>query len=143
MVRAIIESFMGPTFVRVMRFYEANSLIINSVVLLYGLVIFLSWASLVNIRKRLIAAMVHQMQQHPDFHPKTKAKRVLREIEIPWEAVVGQMKYPFVAQQAALWPRRRTVEAVKELLPAEDLAAAALDVFKQLSGDKPTDEAEE
>lgn len=143
MVRAIIESFMGPTFVRVLQFYEANSLIINSVVLLYGVVIFLSWASLLNIRKRLIAAMVHDMQQRPDIHPQTKTKRVLREIEIPWEAVVSQMKYPFVARQAALWPRRRTVEAVQELLPAEDLAAAALAVLRRLTGDTPTDAQEE
>ena len=132
MVRAIIESYMGPLFVQVSRFYEANSLLINSVVVLYGLVIVLSWASLYNIKRRLVSVMVHQMLARPDITPQTKVKRVLKEVDIPWAAVVEQMRFPFVAQQAALLPQRKSVEAVKAHLTPEELAKEALDTLHKL-----------
>ncbi len=137
MVRAFIEAMLGPIGVQVLRFYEANSLSINLIVVSYGLVMVLSWTNLVNIRKRLIQAMVAQMRQKPHITPETAVKRVLREVEIPWEAVGRQMWFPLVARQMALWPRRITAETLQALLPAEELATQALEALAQEGREAP------
>jgi hypothetical protein len=53
-------------------------------------------------------------------------------VEIPWESVVAQMRFPFVAEQGALLPRRKSAEAVRELLSADDLVRSALEVLGEL-----------
>ncbi|HEC24305.1 MAG TPA: hypothetical protein ENI95_15460 [Chloroflexi bacterium] len=141
MVRALVESFLGPIGVQILYFYEEHSLFINSIVLIYGFVMVFSWVNLSGIRKRLIGAMVDQMREHPDIHAGAKIKRVLREIEIPWESVIDERRYPFVAPQMALWPRRKSVEVVKALLSPEELAAEALEELASLAS-PPDSEAD-
>ncbi|HQE17568.1 MAG TPA: hypothetical protein PK607_03625, partial [Aggregatilineales bacterium] len=58
-------------------------------------------------------------------------KRVLKEVDIPWQAAIADVRFPLVAQQMALWPKRKTVEAVQALLPAEDLVKQALEALAQ------------
>ncbi len=139
MVRAFIEAMLGPIGVQVLRFYEANSLSINLIVVSYGLVMVLSWTNLVNIRKRLISAMVAQMRGNPRLTSGSAVKRVLREVEIPWETVGRQMWFPLVARQMALWPKRITAETLQALLPAEELAAQALEALAREKGEAPSE----
>ncbi|GAB4471327.1 MAG: hypothetical protein Kow00124_08240 [Anaerolineae bacterium] len=130
MVRAIIESFLGPYGVRVLEFYETNSLIINSVVVLYGLIMVLAWTNLVNIRKRLVAAILEQIERSDtEIAEDSKVKRLLKAVSIPWEEAVAQARYPLIARQMALLPQRKTVERVRELISEEDLAKEVLRVL--------------
>lgn len=129
MIYAIIESYLGPIGRAMLHFYQTNSLAINSVVVLYGLLIVLSWTNLVSIRKRLIGSIVAQMVQSGTLHSRSKVKCVLSEVDIPWQAAIDDVRFPFVARQTAFWPKRKTVEAVQELLPAEDLAQQALEAL--------------
>ena len=126
MLRAIIETFLGSFFFEVLQFYEANSLIINTFVVAYGLLMVLSWSNLANIRKHLVSAMVDQMQAIPKSHAKAKIKHVLRDVEIPWERVVGESRFPFVAPQVGLYPRRTSVAVVQALLKETELVREAL-----------------
>lgn len=131
MVRAFIESMLGTYGVRVLNFYETNSLYINSVVVIYGMVIVLSWTNLVNIRKALVYEMVMQMKEHPKINRKSKIKQVLQEISIPWETTLAKVRFPFVARQASLWPKRLNLENVQSLLPVEELAEQAIKAMRQ------------
>ncbi len=131
MVRVFIESMLGTWGVRVLNFYETNSLYINSVVVIYGMVIVLSWSNLVSIRKTLVYEMVMQMKEHSKINRKSKVKQVLQEISIPWEPTIAKVRFPFVARQASLWPKRLNLENVRSLLPDEELAEQALKAMQQ------------
>ena len=131
MIRAFIESMLGTWGVRVLNFYEANSLYINSVVVIYGMVIVLSWTNLVSIRKVLVYEMVMQMKEHPKINRKSKTKQVLQEINIPWEETISKVRFPLVARQASLWPKRLNLENVQSLLTPEELAEQALKAMQQ------------
>ncbi len=137
MVRALIEGMLGPLGTQVLLFYEANSLPINLIVVSYGLVMVLAWSNLVNIRKRLLKSMLAQMLDQPGIDASAKLKRILREIDIPWESAIGQSWYPFVARQMAFWPRRASVETIQALLPAEELATQALELLEELTNPTP------
>ena len=132
MVRAFIEMTLGRWGVAVLEFYEANSLPINTLVVAYGLTLTLSWANLVRIRKWLAATIAYRIYERPDMGPDTKLKRVLREIEIPWEDAVKR-RFPLVSKQMGLWPRRTTTEAIQALLPAEELASEALEILSTVA----------
>lgn len=126
MIRGLVEGMLGPIGTQVLDFYIANSLVINSVVLVYGLVMLLSWTNTVNIRKRLLYAMLVQMTNRSDITGKTKVNRILNEINIPWEEAIEQARFPLVSPRGGLRPHPKTVETVKEIISAEDLAHDAL-----------------
>jgi hypothetical protein len=129
MIYALIETYLGPIGAAALHFYQTNALPINSVVVLYGLVIVLSWTNLVSIRKRLVGSIAAQILQNPDLHAGSKAKRVLKEVSIPWQEAIDDVRFPLVARQSAFWPKRKSIEAVQTLLPAEDLAEQALELL--------------
>lgn len=143
MIRAFIESILGTWGVSVLNFYETNSLYINSVVVIYGMFIVLSWTNLVNIRKALVYEMVMQMKEHPKINRKSKVKQVLQEISIPWEATIAKVRFPFVAQQASLWPKRLNLENVRSLLNDEELAEQAIKAMQQYDTTLSEQEEEE
>ena len=108
MVRAFIEMTLGRWGVAVLEFYEANSLPINTLVVAYGLTLTLSWANLVRIRKWLAATIAYRIYERPDMGPDTKLKRVLREIEIPWEDAVKR-RFPLVSKRTgSIFLQRRS-----------------------------------
>lgn len=129
MIYALIETYLGPIGAAALHFYQEYALPINSLVVLYGLVIVLSWTNLVSIRKRIVGSIAAQILQSPDLHAGSKVKRVVKEVDIPWQAAVDDVRFPLVARQAAFWPKRKSVEAVQALLPAEDLAKLALELL--------------
>lgn len=132
MIRAFIEMALGRWGVVVLNFYEANSLPINTIVVAYGLLLVLSWSNLFRIRRWLVAAIAYQIHERPDMGPHSKLKRVLSEVEIPWEEAV-KSRFPFVSKQTGMWPKRTTVEALQELLSPEEMAEEALEVLAKAS----------
>ncbi|HPO58995.1 MAG TPA: hypothetical protein PLV53_09130 [Anaerolineaceae bacterium] len=121
MVRAFLDQMLGEFGRSLLVFYETNSLWINLLVVLYGALIVLSWSNLKNIRRALILALAEKLRERPELASVKKAA-----LEVPWEQVVGQVRYPFVARQTDLLPQRLSVEAVQNLLSVEDLTEEAL-----------------
>ena len=124
MLRAFIENFMGQFGTALLNLYEANSLWINSLVVLYGAWIVLSWINLKNIRGRLIQELAGQLRSQGAAGEAAEfsgSRKSLRGLDIPWEGVVREARFPFIAHQAALWPKRLSVESVQALLPEEEL----------------------
>ncbi len=132
MIKALLESFLGPTFTAVLHFYTANSLVINSVVVLYGVVMMLSWSNLVRIRRRLASEIASRMLALPGFRETPSMKQALQQVNIPWELVVNGTNFPLVARQTALRPHRCTVAVVQSLLSEEDLARDTLEALSQI-----------
>lgn len=128
MVRMFIDIMLGRWGMAVLEFYKANSLPINAPLLAYCLLLTFSWGSLARIRTWLVMTIVSQLQVLPNIEPDAKLKRVLCEIEIPWEQAV-ERRFPFVAKRLGLWPRRVSVEVLQELLPSEELALEALEAM--------------
>jgi hypothetical protein len=126
MIRVILEGLLGRWGTAILNFYDAYSLYINLVIVLYGGLVVYSWMNLKNIRRRLVVAILEQLQNIPDLKPDSSPRWILGRIEIPWESALQRSRFPFVAQQTALWPRRASSKVLQVLLPADDMAADAL-----------------
>lgn len=131
MVRAIIESFLGPAFVQVLRFYEANSLAINLLVVAYGLTMVAAWTNVVRIRRWLVATLLRTVLDDTEGETPATSLRLLRGAPIAWEDAVKQARYPLIARQGGLWPKRISVEHLQALIPERDLREEAHQMMTQ------------
>ena len=113
----------------VLQFYLANSLWINLIIVAYGAWIVLSWTNLKRIRGHLVWSLVSQLDGQQE-NIATGKKETL-EPEVPWQSTVAQARFPFIAYQNALLPRRLSVKEVQRMLPAETLTAAAKLIIEQ------------
>jgi hypothetical protein len=129
MIRVILEGLLGRWGTALLNFYDAYSLYINLLIVLYGGLVVFSWINLKNIRQRLVVAILEQLQSIPDLNPDSSPRWILARIKIPWESALQQSRFPFVAQQTALWPRRASSDALQALLPADDLAVDAIKAY--------------
>lgn len=120
-MRDFLVSVMGPWFGWLYDAYDTHALPINLAVIAYGLVIVLAWNNLTSIRRYLVRDLADQLRRTPpgDTEPAAAVE------SIAWERAVRATRFPLVARQNALWPRRTSVDAVRALLPAEALVAEA------------------
>lgn len=137
MVRALVDMALGPLGIKVLEFYTAHSLIINTVVFAYGLVVFASWRNLVGIRKQLVGSMIGQLKASGRTEDSLKVSHVLTRTTIPWQQAMTGVRFPWVARQMELWPKRATLDNVQDMLARDVLAA---DVIEELTGTRPIDE---
>jgi hypothetical protein len=131
MFRAIIESVLGEWGRATLYFYDEYSLWINLVVVIYGMWVVLSWVNLKNIRKPLISSIADQLRSRPEITSNSLSKKQLKSLVIPWESAVQQSRFPYVARQNAIVPRRMTVTEVQALLPIADLVAEARELISR------------
>lgn len=133
MVGPFIEAMLGEVGRAILYFYRDNSLIINSIVLVYGLFMFITWNNLVRIYRFLIVEMAKEAHTSDELNRKKSNKKIRDIIGVPWEKAVEVSPFPFIARIGALIPRRKTVENLKLLLDEKDLADKTL---KALQGAK-------
>jgi hypothetical protein len=114
-----------------LNFYQANALWINLLVLAYGAWVVLSWINLKNIRKALLLDLIDQLRSHVDpASGKVALKKDGADLVIPWERVVGQAGFPFVAKQNGLLPHRVSIETVRAMLPNKSLVEDAIRILR-------------
>ena len=121
-MRDFFVSVLGPWFGWLYDLYDAHALWINIVVIIYGFVIVLSWNNLLGIRRRLVQDLIDQVRRAP----AGTADLSLIAATLMWDEAVAASRFPLVARQNALWPRRTSVEAVRALLPVEALMACSM-----------------
>lgn len=130
MVRAFIEMLLGEWGRQLLYFYEANACIINSFVLTYGLLMFLSWTTLVRTYRFLIVEMAKQVHTSMDLNHKSTIKRVRDSVTIPWEKAIEISSFPFISGMSGLLPKRMTVENLQTFLDEKELAEQAVKALK-------------
>jgi hypothetical protein len=130
MVRAFIEMLLGEWGRQLLYFYEANACIINSFVLTYGVLMFISWTNLVRTYRFLVAEMAKQVHTSEDLNRKSSNKRVRDSVTIPWEKAIEISPFPFISGMSGLLPKRMTVENLQEMLDEKDLADKAIRALK-------------
>ena len=133
MVGPFLEALMGDTGRAILYFYQANELIINSTILVYGLFMFLCWNNLLRIYRFLIVEMAKSAHLSDDLNRKKSNKKIRKIIGIPWDKAIEVSPFPYIARIGALSPKRKTIENLQLLFNEKDLADKAL---KALQGAK-------
>jgi hypothetical protein len=130
MIRSFVEGLLGPLGRQLLYFYEANSLTLNLIVVSYGLIMLMSWTTLVRLYRHLVVLTARRIHEHPDLTRKSTVKSVREAISIPWEEVVDATPFPLIARLGALIPRRKSVKTLQEMLDERELIRHALALLK-------------
>lgn len=133
-IRRLIENWLGPWALPVLDFYSDHSLAINLIVVLYGLLLMVSWFNLDRIRRELVSAVAAQVNKSTDSDDRASLERALAQVEIPWQSAVSQARFPLVAEQWSFRLRPASVEHVRAVLSPDSIIDEALGV---LLGEKP------
>jgi hypothetical protein len=110
----------GPALLQL---YFRNAIWINTLVLVYGLLLLLSWLNLSRILDALVEQIVEQAHNLIDRSLKRNApKKVqLSDFQLSWERAIEASRFPFVARQTAFSFRRSTIDNARELIKDKDL----------------------
>lgn len=130
MIYSFIEGMMGEVGRQILYFYEANACAINSVILAYGLFMWLTWNNLVRVYRYLIIEVAKTIHLHEDLKRKSTNKRVRDTIDIPWEEAIEASPMPFVGRLGALTPKRMSVETLQMYFGEKEIVDGALKLLK-------------
>jgi hypothetical protein len=130
MVRSFVEAMLGRVGTQVLYFYEAHALPINLVLLTYGLIMFMSWLTLVRIYRYMVVRIAKDIHLHPELNRKSTLKQIRDALDIPWQEAVDAAPFPLVASQVALLPVPKSTKAVQAVIDERDLVRSALEVLK-------------
>lgn len=94
MIFAFVRSLIGSIGRLIMDFYIANSLIINSVILLYAFVIFLSRRNYFFI----LNIILREIGIYDEEKKAIKKKQISNSdfMNIKWDSVKSRVKFPFI-----------------------------------------------
>lgn len=130
MIRSLIEAMLGDFGRQILYFYEANAVLINSLVLVYGLFMFLSWNNLVRVYRFLIVEVAKSIHLSDGLSKKSTNKRIRDTIEIPWEKAVGAAPFPFIGRLGAFWPKRMSVEVLQMYFDEKEIVKQAVKLLE-------------
>ena len=104
-------------------FYFHNAGWINAAVLIYGLLLALSWLNLARVSDALVEQILEQAGSMKGAQTKGKRKKTvhLGDFELAWEQAFALSKFPFLARQAGLLVRRSNLENARALITEKDL----------------------
>lgn len=128
-IRRLMEEWLGPWSVELLNFYSANSLVVNVVVLTYGLVLMVSWFNLSAIRRRLLSDIVDEVKRRSDGGGRSVQGQILTETEVHWERAVSQARFPLIAEQWSFRLRPASVESVQAVLSRDILIRDAMNLL--------------
>ena len=112
MIFAFVRSLIGNFGRSLMDFYIQNSLIINSIVLLYGLIIFIGRRNYFVILEKLI---IELKGKNPKFEKSGVKKINQKEYQsIAWDAVKKGVKFPLFTAPKKWGLKRTTIIKLKE-----------------------------
>ncbi len=126
MVGPFLEALMGDIGRAILYFYQDNALMINVVVLTYGLFMFVAWNNLLRIYRFLIVEMAKGAHTSEELNRKKSNKKIRKIIGIPWEKAIETSPFPYIARIGAIVPKRKTIENLQLLFDEKDLADKAL-----------------
>jgi len=126
MVGPFIEALMGKVGRVILYFYRDHALVLNVIILIYGVFMFSAWTNLLRIYRYLIVEMAKAAHTSEELNRKKSNKKIRKVIGIPWEKAIDTSPFPFIARMGAIVPRRKTVENLKLLFDEKDLADKTL-----------------
>jgi hypothetical protein len=130
MIGPFIEAMLGDVGRAILYFYRDHALVINIIVLTYGLFMYAAWMNLLRIYRFLIVEIAKAAHTSEDLNRKKSNKKIRKVIGVPWEKAVETSPYPFIARLGALIPKRKTVGNLQQLLNEKDLADKALQALQ-------------
>ncbi len=128
MVRQIVEYLLGPLGVQVLQFYISNSLVINCILFLYGMVLLLAYANYRRIKNTAISTVQERLAGKKQSNSQTLETKTATSPEFTWQEIIDKASFfPLIAHGKSIIPRLTRPSNMEILSSASELVSKVLD----------------
>lgn len=129
MLDSILRSLLGDYGEVLLDFYLEYNLIINGIILLYAIIISFSYKSYRHALSMMIAYLHENHAKRLEKKTVKELVYLLEKLDLPWDDAINAYWFPLIAQPRKFFPRRKKLEAVKELISLTVLADELKSLF--------------
>ena len=122
MVDAIIRSTIGDWGSALLDFYREYSLIINSVIFLYAMVVVFSRRTYYGMLDTLVPRLMDTYEKEFKGRNSDQIQKILDRIKVNKNELLDLGRFPFISSPGGLIPYPKTIERVDSMLTNEVLA---------------------
>lgn len=110
----------GPALLDI---YFRNAAWLNTLVVVYGLLLLLSWQNLSRITDALTGQILEQAGGKIKTKSKAKEPKIihLSDFDLSWEKAISASRFPFVTKQTGFLIHRASLENIRTLITERDL----------------------
>jgi len=130
MFDSILRTILGGYGEVLLDFYLEHNLIINGIIFLYAIIVSFSYKSYRHALSQLVAFLQENHMQRLKNKTVKELVYLLEKLDLPWDDAINAYWFPLIAKPRKFFPRRKKLEAVKELISLTVLA----DELKSLYG---------
>jgi len=114
--------------------YFHNAGWINTLLVLYGLLLLLSWQNLSRVVDELTAQILEQARQKYAVDAKNKKPKIIyfKDFDLSWDRAIASSKFPFVAKQTGFTIRRSNPGNIRALITERDLIQRCAGRLKEM-----------
>lgn len=121
MVNAYIRSMIGSWGNALLDFYIVNSLWINAIILLYGLLVVLSRRNFDLSLQSLLATLQNQYGEQFTKKGPGSILRMLKKAAIPWAEALSKSRLPFITPPGRFWLYPKNIQTFQKFITLEKL----------------------
>ena len=122
MVDALLRGLLGDYGEVVLDFYLQNSLVINGIILLYAIIVSFCYRSYRNALALLLNHLTENYAEKLQKKSTKELEHLIGKIDLPWQEAYDAFRFSLIAQPMKLFPQKKSVEKLKELITIPILA---------------------
>jgi hypothetical protein len=122
MIDLFVRSMLGPLLSRVLDFYIQNSLWINSLLMVYIVLIFIGRYNYRKVLEALVQGLKDKYRGSINRKTATEIERVLNNQGVPWEAGLQNSNNPFITPPGGLTVSIKTLKSLQKFFSIKQLA---------------------
>ena len=112
MLKKIVAYFLGPLGMKVLEFYIDHSGVINSIFLIYALLLLISYLNY----NRIINDITQIIKKELEGNPKRK------KFIVSWEKTISKVAFfPFIANQRSFFPKRCAYRNIEKMVNKDNI----------------------
>lgn len=118
-----VKSMTGNWGPALLELYFQNAGWLNAILLIYGLLLVLSWQNLSRVSDSLADQILEQAKIRRGSGTVDGKSRTVRlgDFQLSWESALASSRFPFVAGASGLLPRRTNLRSIRALISDRDL----------------------
>ena len=122
MIYAFIRGMLGKSGDIILDFYITNSIWINALVLLYGVLVVLARRSFNLCEQLLVSSIQSRYSRHFERKKTSSILKTLKGVHMPWEQALKTSSFPFMSPPGSIRIYPKNLRTLQKLLPLERLA---------------------
>lgn len=117
MIFAFIRSLLGEFGRAILDFYIENSLLINSIIVVYGICVVFAHRSYTLTLEKIKSILGVENKEIGS----EKIKKMIDKSKMDWEEVHSVSRFPFIAVPGKIWLQIRNTNTLQQLFSRENL----------------------